>query len=202
MSPRPYTLGKRQAQIDEVRQQILDATRSLLAEPSAYAKFTLDAVARRADVARATVYYQFGSKAGLLEALCDHLAVAGGLAGMPEVFTTPEPAAAIRGLVSLFGRLWDADRVVMRRLRALALLDPDVGAVITARDERRLRALGVLVARLDADAGSQLDLVRALYTLSSFEFYDTIAAPGEALTEAIPQVLGVLDALLERTVPG
>jgi len=201
MSPRPYSLGKRQAKIDEVRQQILVATRSLLAESSAYAKFTVDAVARRADVARATVYYQFGSKAGLLEALCDHLAVEGGLAEMPEVFTTPDPAAAIRGLVGVFGRLWDVDRVVMRRLRALAALDPDVGAVIEARDNRRLTGLGVLVARLGSEAGSQRDLVRALYTLSSFEFFDTIAAPGATLAEAVPQVLGLVDTLLQHTAP-
>lgn len=205
MSPRPYTLGKRQAQIDELRRQILDATRSLLAELTDYAKFTVDAVARRADVARATVYYQFGSKAGLLEALCDHLAEAGGLGEMPEVFMTPDPTAAIRGLVTVFGRLWDADRVVMRRLRALAALDPDVGAVIAARDERRLVALRVLVERLGAETGreaGETDLVRALYTLSSFECFDTIAAPGADLSEATPQVLRLVDALLQRTAAG
>lgn len=200
MSPRPYTLGKRQAQIDEVRQQILDATRSLLAESTDYAKFTIDAVARRADVARATVYYQFGSKTGLLEALCDHLAETGGLAEMPEVFTTPDARAAIRSLVTVFGRLWDVDRVVMRRLRALAALDPDVGAVISARDERRLRGLSVLVERLGGAAGAKSELVRALYALSSFEFFDTIAMPGESLTETFPQLLKVVDAVLERTL--
>ncbi len=40
--------------------------------------FTVDAVAREAGVARMTVYYQFGSKAGLLEAIFDSLAVRGG----------------------------------------------------------------------------------------------------------------------------
>ena len=33
-------------------------------------------------MARATVYYQFGSKTGLLEAVCDYLAEIGGLAGL------------------------------------------------------------------------------------------------------------------------
>ena len=78
MSPRPYNLGKRQEIIDQGRQQVLAAARSLLAEPGGLA-FTVDAVARRADVARATVYYQFGSKSGLLEAVCDHLADLGGM---------------------------------------------------------------------------------------------------------------------------
>lgn len=196
MSPRPYNLGKRQAQIDEVRLKILDATRVLLAEPASDAKFTLDAVARRADVSRATVYYQFGSKSGLLEALCDHLAEAGQMADLPEVFMTADPSEAIRGLVRAFGRFWDADRTVMRRLRALAALDPDVRTVIAARDERRLAGVGVLVARLAGDAGGDDATVRALYSLTSFEFFDTIAAPGASLTDATPEVLTLVDALL------
>ena len=34
-------------------------------------EFSIDAVARRADVVRMTVYYQFGARRGLLEALFD-----------------------------------------------------------------------------------------------------------------------------------
>ena len=77
MSPRPYQLGKRQDQIDESRQRVINAARALLAEATSYTNFTVDAVAKRADVSRATVYYQFESKTGLLEALCDALAEAG-----------------------------------------------------------------------------------------------------------------------------
>ncbi len=87
MSPRPYHLGKRQGPVDAARQQVLDAARRLLGGTASYTAFTVDAVARQADVARATVYYQFGSKAGLLEALCDHLAEIGGLAGLADAFT-------------------------------------------------------------------------------------------------------------------
>ena len=65
MSPRPYRLGQRQVAADETRSRILNAARSQLEEE---ASFSIDAVARRADVARMTVYYQFGSRRGLLEA--------------------------------------------------------------------------------------------------------------------------------------
>src|ERR1035438_7997109 len=90
MSPRPYQLGRRQEQIDESRQRIIDAARSLLAEADSYTAFTVDAVARRADVARATIYYQFDSKTGLLEALCDALAEAGQLSELSAAFTNPD----------------------------------------------------------------------------------------------------------------
>ena len=97
MSPRPYRLGKREEVIGEGRRRILDAARELLGTATAYPGFTVDAVARRADVARATVYYQFGSKTGLLEAVCDDLAEAGGMADLARVFTDPAPDAAIEG---------------------------------------------------------------------------------------------------------
>src|ERR1700734_2975469 len=130
MSPRPYQLGKRQAQIDESRRRVIEAARALLTDVDSSRSFTVEAVARRADVAKATVYYQFGSKTGLLEALCDALAVGGGLSGMPAAFTDPHPAAGLRTLVGVFARFWAEDRGVMRRLRALAALDPEVRAVI------------------------------------------------------------------------
>src|SRR5579862_2939833 len=151
MPPRPYNLGRRQEQISQGRRQILDATRALLRETTHYPAFSVDAVAKRADVARATVYYQFGSKTGLLEALCDDLAEAGQMSALAQVFADPDPAEALRGFVVCFGQFWDADRVVMRRLRALAALDADVAAVIDARDERRRHGLEELIGRMTAD---------------------------------------------------
>ena len=79
MSPRPYRLGQRQATTDQTRTRILAAARELLAAAGGIAGFTVEAVARHADVSRMTVYYQFGSKAGLLEALFDQLATTGRL---------------------------------------------------------------------------------------------------------------------------
>ena len=152
MSPRPYQLGQRQAAVDETRRKVLTAARDLLTEPAATAAFTVDAVARRADVARATVYYRFGSKAGLLEALFDDLAANGRMDRLAEAFTTPDHDEALRTFVACFAGFWAADRLVLRRVRALAALDPDVGPLITARDERRRDGARVLLARrLDTD---------------------------------------------------
>ena len=150
MSPRRYELGQRQAVIDESRRRVLDAARELLAGPAGYQAFTVDAVARRADVARATVYYQFRSKTGLLEALCDDLAGAGQMSDLPGAFAEADPRAAVHRLITVFASFWAADRVVMRRLRALSALDPDVHAVLAARDDRRRQGLEVLIGRLTA----------------------------------------------------
>jgi AcrR family transcriptional regulator len=126
MSPRPYNLGKRNEHINEGRRQVLDAARAMLAEATSYSDFTVDAVAKRADVARGTVYYQFKSKAGLLEALCDELGRRGGLDDLANAFANPDPNEALASFVMTFARFWQVDRPVMRRLRALAHLDPDI----------------------------------------------------------------------------
>lgn len=200
MSPRPYQLGKRQGQIDQSRQRVIDAARFLLAEAASYMAFTVDAVARRADVARATIYYQFESKTGLLEALCDHLAEAGQMSGLAAAFTNPDPVEALRAFVACFGRFWAADRLVMRRLRALAALDPEVGAVIASRDERRRAGLQVLVGRLGDEQVTTVEprwAVTMLYAITSFETFDAAAAPGQELTEVIPDILRLTEAALQ-----
>jgi len=197
MSPRPYRLGKREEARDQGRRRILDAARELLRTSTAYPGFTVDAVARGADVARATVYYQFGSKSGLLEALCDDLAEAGGMADLARVFTDPAPDAAIHGFLNAFAGFWAADRIVMRRLRALAALDPDVGAVVEARDHRRREGLTVLASRLPASAGTPAgQTVQLLYALTSFETFDTLAGPDQDLAAALPMVTRLADAAL------
>src|ERR1700761_3719474 len=195
MSPRPYNLGKRREAIDQSRQQVLAAARSLLAEPGGSA-FTVDAVARRADVARATVYYQFGSKSGLLEAVCDHLDDLGGLDGLPAAFTDPDPRHGLDVFVGCFGRFWAADRAATRRLRALAVLDPEVGAVITARDQRRRDGLAVLIGRLPGQPADPDHAVRVLTALTSFEMFDVLAGPDQDLTTVTPDVLRLAAATL------
>jgi AcrR family transcriptional regulator len=153
-------------------------------------------VAKQADVARATVYYQFGSKTGLLEAVCDYLAEIGGMAGLADAFSDPDPRQALHRFVTCFGRFWAADRPAMRRLRALAFLDPDVGAVIAARDQRRQHGLTVLVARL-APGGAEPDrAVRALAALTSFETFDTLAGPDQEITAAIPDIVKLAEGAL------
>src|SRR5260370_9561179 len=93
--PRQYRLGQRQATTEQTGARIINAARELLAESSGFSGFSIDAVARQADVARMTVYHQFGSKIGLLEALSDYLAAHGGMEHMAGAFRRPERLAAL-----------------------------------------------------------------------------------------------------------
>ena len=181
---------------------MLDAARALLREDGSYTSFTVDAVAKRADVVRATVYYQFGSKTGLLEAVCDDIAEVGAMAGLAGAFTQPDLERALREFTAVFGRFWAADRPVMRRLRALAALDPDVETVIAARDTRRLQAVTALLGHFEGAGGSAEENARVLYTLTSFETYDTLAGPDGDLAGAAPLVQNLAIAALGLAAGG
>ena len=205
MSPRSYEMGRRRGAVDETRARIVAAARDLLVEKGTVA---VDAVARQADVSRATVYYQFGTKIGLLEALCDDLAARGQMERLADAFGKPDAHAALRAFVYTIADFWAVDRDCTRRLRGLAALDPDVGQVIGARDDRRRTGAEVLAGRLAATTGSpagegtELDgrFAAILHTLTGFEVFDSLAGDGP-LTEAAPTVLALLHAALGGPPP-
>jgi AcrR family transcriptional regulator len=193
MSPRPYRLGQRQAAAEQTRERIVDAARTLLAAPGGFAEFTIDAVARAAGVARMTVYHQFGSKRGLLEALFDALAARGLIERLGAAFGQDDPRAALAELIAAFGGFWASDRLVLRRIRGLAALDPDFEQAVRARDERRREALRVVLGRLSRDCGQPVaaavqEAVDVLHSLTSFESFDSLAGTARGPEELVPLV--------------
>jgi AcrR family transcriptional regulator len=182
VSPRPYDLGRRQQASALTRARILEATRDLLRSGGGQG-FTVDAVARRAGVARMTVYYQFGSRAGLLEALFDSLAGRGGMERLAGVFRLPTALEALDGLLGVFCGFWASDRLVIRRVRALGALDADFERSLHARDEGRRRAVRTILGRVAGEHGrpgaeSMDEAVDVLLLLSGFETFDALAVPG------------------------
>jgi AcrR family transcriptional regulator len=205
MSPRPYRLGQRQAAAEQTRARIMNAARELLMESSGFASFSIDAVARQADVARMTVYHQFGSKIGLLEALCDSLAASGGMQQLATAFCQEDSFDALKQYLLVFSRFWNADRLVMRRLRALAALDPDFEQVIRTRDAWRRRGVAVIAERFveqhALSAGKPLDeTIDLLFTLSSFETFDMLAGATRSMEEVAPLVYQLAHAALLSTL--
>jgi AcrR family transcriptional regulator len=211
MSPRPYRLGRREAAVEDTRTRILASARDVLGEHG-FAGFTIDAVADRAGVARMTVYYQFDSKGALLDALLDALA-AGSLVdrlhaslGRADPVTRIDPLDVLDEFIAAFVGFWASDRVVIRRLRSLAGLDPEVEGAVSARDAKRRAGLRVLVIQLIDTLGHPVDasiedVTDLLHTLTSFETFDALAGRSRSPEDVAALLIRVAHAALVADAP-
>jgi len=190
---RPYRLDKRQTTIDEKRGKIINAARALILSERALAGFSVDAVAKQAGVARATVYNQFGNKLGLLEVLFDDLAGRGGMFELKEVFKKENPLDALNEFVAAFGRFWTTDRIIIRRLHAMITLDAEMEKADAARQQRRRKGLRVIVGRLNekyklAGDFSFDEIIEIAHTLTGFETFDALAGTTRTPEDVVPTV--------------
>jgi len=168
--------------------RVLDAARDLIlarATPP-----SIEAVAEKAGVARMTVYYQFGSKVGLLEGLFDSLGGPHFRSELPRVMSHADPLAALADLIDVFFRFWSAERLVTRRIRGMAALDPDFEKSIRGRDERRRQVLRMVLGRVAEKHGKPTvdsfeETVDVLYALTSFATFDTLADDTDAVNKPV-----------------
>jgi AcrR family transcriptional regulator len=184
-------MGARQAAADETRARIVAAARTMLGAPEGLGAFTVDAVAREAGVARMTIYYQFGSKRGLIEAVFDSLAIVRrGVARLVDALALADPEATLAEFVRTFADVWEEDRLVVRRLHALAVLDPEFSAVWHAREGRRREGMREIARRVAARRRpSALDVdaaAAALYALVSPEGFEAMAGPERTYADVAP----------------
>lgn len=203
MPRRAYRSEQRQAATAETRFRILEAARALLSQ-DAVLSFTVDSVAARASVSRMTIYNQFGSKPGLVEALADHLVNGAGIGRLPEAFQASDPMTGLETLIGVFAATWEAERMALRRLRALVVLDPELAYF--NREGRRRHALEVLLRRLSTERGvPSPDRLKAvtdlLCALTSFDTYDTLATRGMDSAEAAGLIVFGARALLRDERP-
>ena len=191
MSPRPYQLKQRRAGMDATRTRILAAARKVLAGSDA---FTLDTVAEEARVARVTIYDRFGGREALVEAIFDDLAESGGLTRLPEAFAQADPIVALERFVVIFCDFYSTHRLLLRRLRAMAVLGRSALAD-GERESRRLVGLGVLLTRA-ARAGhagaDSPEVLHATHVLTGFAFVDDLAGADHDPTDIAQEVVAVV----------
>ena len=201
---RSYKPVERLRSVEAGRERIVAAARDLLESDDAEG-FSIDAVARRAGVARMTIYNQFESKAGLLEALFDSLAARGPLGQMADIFKMDDPVLALDAYVALFGRFWTLNRRAHGRLRAAALHDPDLAAALEARNERRRKGVAALLRRLGDNARPvvpRTDVITVIYVVLSFDTFNELAGPDRTPEDVVPMMRKLVRAILGIREPG
>jgi AcrR family transcriptional regulator len=188
---RPYALGRRLELSDHKRTTILAAARTQLAAKG-YLQLTMDTLARESGVTRQTIHNLFGTKAGVLEALFDQLALDGGMERMRNVMQQTNTESMLAGFVEVFVDFWSRDRLLIRRIHGIAAIDPEFGAAVEARNRRRKMAAARVVDQLrdgGRDPEDRTQRIATLYALTSFEFFDALAEACGDVKDAANSVL-------------
>jgi len=182
MTPRAYASPKRAATAERTRQRLVRAAVKLMKSKAGPRSMSLDSVARAAGVSRLTVYNQFGSRRGLFEALFDERARRGGMHRMAQIMAGPDARAGLEQLIGLFCEFWSNEHSMIACLVGAAASDKELSESFLARNERRRRALTVLIGRMEALRGTSsqalAELVDVLFVLTSFAVFAELARAG------------------------
>lgn len=191
---RRYASPRRAAAAEQTRERLVETAARLLAEQSSISAFSLEAVAKAAGVTRLTVYNQFGSRRGLLEAVFDATAERAGIMGrIAGAMQEADPREALERLIAVFCLFWQEVRP-MARLHDAAASDPELAEAVNARNERRRNAITVLMGRMGRSGDR--DLIDMVFTLTSYRTFEALQA-GRSGEEACRLVTGSCLKLLD-----
>jgi AcrR family transcriptional regulator len=203
MPTRPYVSSVRTAAATEKRARVIEAAARSLRQNASIASFSLDAVAKAAGVTRLTVYHQFGSRRGLLEAVFDDIAQRGGLTEIADAMAMPDPRAALDRLVEIFCAFWSRDPAVGRLHEAMAT-DPEFAQALLERNERRRKTFNALVRRAAGKTASprvRQDAVDMIFALTSFAMF-AMLGQDRSVEEVCALVKSACRSAVEPLLPG
>lgn len=206
MSKRAYVSPVREAATAAKRARMLSAAIGYLREEKSIAGFSLEAVAKAAGVTRLTIYNQFGSRRGLLEAVFDEIANAGDLPRLRSAVAMADPEAGLDEIVAIFCSFWSGDPAIGRLHDAMAL-DPELAQGLLDRNDRRRPLVVRLVARLaDDDVSSQArgeatDMIFALTSLAMFRLVAARQSEGAVLAMLQYAARSAIQRMLSTRAP-
>jgi AcrR family transcriptional regulator len=163
---RKYEQTLRAESAEATRRRILDALEERLREAPTE-PVTMEQIARRAGVARTTVYLVFDSRAGLFDALATDLWIRDALEHL---------RGGLRAGVAIYAALRD----VAVALFSMSALDPDsVGGAIERLEARRWGGMEYLAGRLGEQNRLRADVTveeaaDVLWMLASFGAFDAL----------------------------
>lgn len=151
-----------------------------------------------AGVSRATCYYQFTSKNGILDAViadAQDKAPVTLRSRIRHPATLRRPIDNIRGLITDICLIWEQDRLLFRKVMALGEVDPEVSEIIENRQEERSAAIDAISHRLIARYRRRAT-VEALWALTSFPVFDSIRRHA-SIDEVVEMVTGMAVTIVD-----
>jgi AcrR family transcriptional regulator len=166
-------LRARRVSTQTTRIKVVDAVREMLADGT-FQTATVEDVAERAGVSRAGLYQHFGSRIGLVDAVCETL---GEDPDLQAIFACLELSDALEGLKGVLGhsvRFWSRHEALHRHLYALAEVDEASATMVRRQTADRRTRLEAFTRRLAAEGRLRVPQSHAaayLMLLTSFGTY-------------------------------
>ena len=182
MATRAYRAQRRSTRSDATRERIMSAVRELLAEGS-FHESTVEEVADRAGIARATLYQHFGSRLDLVDGICDTFAVNPALLAIRETVELPDPEEALAETVSNCVRFWSSEDAILSQLYGVAAIDPAARDLVDRQRADRRGEMQRLVRHLHRSSRlrsgvSERKALALLLVLTSYETFRELRAAG------------------------
>jgi AcrR family transcriptional regulator len=179
---RAYRARRRSTRSVQTRDKITAAVRELLAE-GAFHESTVEEVADRAGIARATLYQHFRSRLELVDAICDTFDANPALLRIRDTVELPDPDAALAETLANTVRFWSSEDPILSQLYGVVAIDPAAQDLVDrqradrrgemARLARHLRASGRL-----PDGMSERRALSLLLVLTSYETFRELREAG------------------------
>jgi len=199
---REYRSDKRESDAAKTRARIVSAAAKHLRSAKGIKGLSLESVAKEAGVTRPTVYKQFGSRRGLLEAVFDDVARRGGLHRIADAMGEPDPRVAVRRLVSIFCEFWFFNSKMLGQIIGASAVDPQLERGILDRNERRRKGFATVLNRM---AGANrlppeicAELVDTLFVLTSHAVFSGLAINGRSVDTVCRLVQDLAGRALDR----
>lgn len=200
MATRRYTATRRDA-ASATLERVLDAAEALVREDRFHTA-TMEELAERAGVSRATLFARFGSRLGVLEALNVRCANSPEIRALHDALAIEDPVRSLQALVEASCHVWEHWGGVQRHLRAIVVLEPDVRPLIEAQRTFQRASLEELAARLAKQPGLRQGLSArraavSLHMLTGLEAFVELRREGDlSLRQTIDTIRELALALL------
>jgi AcrR family transcriptional regulator len=155
-----YASRRRPQRAQATREKIVGAVRDLLAEGT-FHDTPVEEVAARAGVSRATLYQHFGTREGLVDALCESFDENPALVRIRRIDD-------LDSFIELCVAFWSSEEQVLAQLYGVAAVDPAAAALV---DRQRSDRYGELRRVLRAGGIEGKRVFAEVAVLTSFETF-------------------------------
>ena len=177
MPARAITTRRRPERTERTRERIVTAVHELLDEGT-FHESTVEQVASRAGVSRATLYQHFNSRLELVDAICDTLAFNPALLAIREAVGLPDVEEALHELFVNTVRFWSSEDRVLSQLYGVVAVDPAAQAFVDRQYDDRRGEVTRLARRLKRKGLSERSAFATLMLLTSYDTFRELRRAG------------------------